>query len=52
MKKTFCGLLASCIAVFLSVISVTAIDIWRISAFRPYARTSRVRRWMFGEHRL
>lgn len=41
MKKTFWGLLASFTAIFLSVISVTAVDIWRISPFRSYARTSR-----------
>lgn len=51
MKNSFWGLLASVIAVFLSVISVTAVDIWRISPFRPYAGTSRVRRWMSGELR-
>jgi hypothetical protein len=49
--KTFWSLLASFIAVVLSVVSVTAVDIWQISPFRPYARTSRVRRWIFGEHR-
>lgn len=45
------GLFASFIAVLLSVVSLTAVDIWQLSPFRPYARTSRVRRWMFGEHR-
>jgi hypothetical protein len=49
--KAFWGLLASFIAVALSVVSVTAVDIWQISPFRSYARTSRVRRWIFGENR-
>jgi len=49
--KTFWGLLASFTAVFLSVVSVTAVDIWQISPFRSHAKTSRVRRWIFGDHR-
>jgi hypothetical protein len=49
--KAFGGLLASFIALILSVVSATAVDVWQISPFRSYARTSRVRRWIFGEHR-
>ncbi|MFP5236024.1 MAG: hypothetical protein ACLGSD_08975 [Acidobacteriota bacterium] len=49
--KAFWGLVASFIAVVLSVVSVAAVDIWQISPFRSYANTSRVRRWMFGQHR-
>lgn len=46
--KTFWGLLASVIALLLSVAFMTPVDIWHLSPFRPYARTSRVRRWMFN----
>lgn len=49
--KTLGGLLVSSIAVLLSLTSMTVVDLWRISPFRPQARTSRVRRWMFGELR-
>jgi hypothetical protein len=48
MKKTFLGLLASFIAVFGTVLSQYPWDPWRwFTVFRPYARTSRLRRWMF-----
>jgi hypothetical protein len=48
MKKTFLGLLASFTAVFVSVFSLCPMDIWELPVFRPYARTSRVCRWMFN----
>jgi hypothetical protein len=48
MKKTLPGLIASFIAVFGSVLSLYPWDVWRwMPIFRPYARTSRLRRWMF-----
>lgn len=50
-KKTLLGLLASFSAVFLTVCSVCPIDVWQMPRFRPYARTSRLRRWMFGGRR-
>jgi hypothetical protein len=48
MKKTFGGLLASFIAVFCTVVSLYPLDVWKMPVFRPYARTSRLRRWMFN----
>jgi hypothetical protein len=48
MKRTFLGLLASYTAVFISVFGLFPVDIWELPVFRPYARTSRVRRWMFN----
>ncbi|HEY1804344.1 MAG TPA: hypothetical protein VGG45_07660 [Terracidiphilus sp.] len=48
MKKNFLGLLASLIAVFVAVLSVCPWDVWVMPVFHPYARTSRLRRWMFG----
>ena len=52
MKKTVWGLLASFIAVFCSVCSLYPVDVWTLPLFRPYARTSRLRRWMFNGHPL
>ena len=49
--KTFWGLLASFLAVVVSVVSLFPMDIWQMPTFRPYAQTSRVRRWIFDERR-
>jgi len=47
-KKTFLSLLASFIALFGSVLSQHPWDPWRwFPVFRPYARASRLRPWMF-----
>jgi hypothetical protein len=48
MRNTLWGLLASFIAVFCSLCSLYPLDVWRMPVFRPYARTSRLRRWMFN----
>jgi hypothetical protein len=49
-KKTLLGLLASFFAAFLSVCSLYPVDVWAMPVFRPYARTSRLRRWLFAQH--
>ncbi len=48
MKKTLWGLLASFTAVFGTLCSLYPWDVWTMPVFRPYARTSRLRRWMFN----
>ena len=54
MKKTFLGLLAPFLAVSGIVCNLYPWDVWRMPVFRTYARTSRLRRWMFdaGPQRL
>ncbi len=50
MRETFWSLLASIIAVFGTLCCQYPWDVWRMPVFRPYARTSRLRRWMFNYH--
>ncbi len=48
MKKTFLSLLASFIALLSAFLWLAPWDVWQLPVFRPYARTSRLRRWMFN----